>query len=165
MQNAIFMTGGDCESKRCARIGCPDTIKGDDDIDSSSYTYVGRDFMTSTNGTVGKGDIGMPGSTWNYFIAYSNANIYVGNAFFTNSITVPKRNTTFAIDGKGDGNGATYKGILANIQAALVEIAFRIQGASVDDVKFTVIGDSAKSGFEENDNKYQFSHTIVGGSA
>ena len=34
MQNAIFMTGGDCESKRCARIGCPDTIKGDDDIDS-----------------------------------------------------------------------------------------------------------------------------------
>ncbi|MDD6604160.1 MAG: pilus assembly protein TadG-related protein [Eubacteriales bacterium] len=165
MQNAIFMTGGDCESKRCARIGCPDTIKGDDDIDSSSYTYVGRDFMTSTNGNVGKGDIGMPGSTWNYFIAYSNANIYVGNAFFTNSITVPKRNTTFAIDGKGDGNGATYKGILANIQAALVEIAFRIQGASVDDVKFTVIGDSAKSGFEENDNKSQFYHLIVRGSA
>lgn len=165
MINSIFMCGGDLESKRCARVGSPEVLNGDDDVDSASYCYVGRDMMTSTNGAVGNGDIGVPNSTWNYFIAYSNANIYVGNAFFTNSITVPKRNTTFAVDGKYEGNGQRYKGIISNIQAALIDIAFRLQGSNVDDIKFTVIGDGAKSGFEENNNKSQFYHLIVRGSA
>lgn len=142
MRNTIFMCDGDFMAKRCARIGVSEFVKSDDDINSSSYTYVGGNMVTSTEGTSGKGDLGNGVdpkiSTWNYLDIFSNANIYVGGSFFTNSIFHPFQNVTIVVDGKNKGKVNTSTNFITWLKTIANGISLSISGYNMDDFKFIV---------------------------
>lgn len=142
MRNTIFMCDGDFMAKRCARIGVSEFVKSEDDINSSSYTYVGGNMVTSTEGTSGKGDLGNGVdpkiSTWNYLDIFSNANIYVGGSFFTNSIFHPFQNVTIVVDGKNKGKVNTSTNFITWLQTIANGISLSISGYNMDDFKFIV---------------------------
>lgn len=142
MRNTIFMCDGDFMAKRCARIGVSEFVKSEDDINSSSYTYVGGNMVTSTEGTSGKGDLGNGVdpkiSTWNYLDIFSNANIYVGGSFFTNSIFHPFQNVTIVVDGKNKGKVNTSTNFITWLQTIANGVSLSISGYNMDDFKFIV---------------------------
>lgn len=142
MRNTIFMCDGDFMAKRCARIGVSEFVKSEDDINSSSYTYVGGNMVTSTEGTSGKGDLGNGVdpkiSTWNYLDIFSNANIYVGGSFFTNSIFHPFQNVTIVVDGKDKGKVNTSTNFITWLKTIANDISLSISGYNMDDFKFIV---------------------------
>lgn len=142
MRNTIFMCDGDFMAKRCARIGVSEFVKSEDDINSSSYTYVGGNMVTSTEGTSGKGDLGNGVdpkiSTWNYLDIFSNANIYVGGSFFTNSIFHPFQNVTIVVDGKNKGKVNTSTNFITWLQTIANGVSLSISGYNKDDFKFIV---------------------------
>lgn len=142
MRNALFMCDGDLISKRCARIGVSELVTSDDDINYSSYTYVGGNMVTSTNGTGGNGDLGsglgINIASWNYLDIFSNANIYVGGSFFTNSIFHPFQNVTIVVDGKDKGAVNTSTNFITWLQTIANGISLSISGYNKDDFKFIV---------------------------
>ena len=142
MRNALFMCEGDLISKRCARIGVSELVTSDDDINYSSYTYVGGNMVTSTNGTGGNGDLasglGINIASWNYLDIFSNANIYVGGSFFTNSIFHPFQNVTIVVDGKDKGKVNTSTNFITWLQTIANGVSLSISGYNKDDFKFIV---------------------------
>lgn len=142
MRNALFMCDGDLITKRCARIGVSELVTSDDDIGYSSYTYVGGNMVTSTNGTGGNGDLGsglgINIASWNYLDIFSNANIYVGGSFFTNSIFHPFQNVTIVVDGKDKGAVNTSTNFITWLQTIASDISLSLAGYNRDDFKFIV---------------------------
>ena len=142
MRNTIFMCDGDFMAKRCARIGVSEFVTSEDDINSSSYTYVGGNMVTSTEGTSGKGDLGNGVdpkiAKWNYLDIFSNATIYVGGSFFTNSIFHPFQNVTIVVDGKDKGKVNTSTNFITWLQTIANGVSLSISGYNKDDFKFIV---------------------------
>ena len=141
MRNTLFMCDGNFISKRCARIGISEKVNSEDDLNSSSYLYVGGNMATSTNGTDGAGDIAgtIDGiSTWNYLDVFSNANIYVGGSFFTNSIFTPHKNVTLIVDGLDKGGVNTSTNFITWLQKVVNGLSLKIDGYEYDDFKFIV---------------------------
>lgn len=141
MRNSMFMCDGNFVSKRCARIGISERANSEDDLNSSSYVYVGGNMAISTNGQGGAGDLaGSWGgvSTWNYFDVFSNANIYVGGSFFTNSIFTPHKNVTLIVDGLDKGGVNTSTNFITWLQKVVNGLSLKIDGYEYDDFKFIV---------------------------
>ena len=141
MRNSMFMCDGNFVSKRCARIGISEKANSEDDLNSSSYVYVGGNMAISTNGQGGAGDLaGSWGgvSTWNYFDVFSNANIYVGGSFFTNSIFTPHKNVTLIVDGLDKGGVNTSTNFITWLQKVVNGLSLKIDGYEYDDFKFIV---------------------------
>lgn len=141
MRNSMFMCDGNFISKRCARIGISEKANSEDDLNSSSYVYVGGNMAISTNGQGGAGDLaGSWGgvSTWNYFDVFSNANIYVGGSFFTNSIFTPHKNVTLIVDGLDKGGVNTSTNFITWLQKVVNGLSLKIDGYEYDDFKFIV---------------------------
>lgn len=141
MRNTLFMCDGNFISKRCARIGVSEKVDSKDDLNASSYLYVGGNMATSTNGTGGKGDIaGSYGgvATWNYLDIFSNANIYVGGSFFTNSIFTPHKNVTLIVDGLDKGGVNTSTNFITWLQKVVNGLSLKIDGYEYDNFKFIV---------------------------
>ena len=141
MRNSMFMCDGNFISKRCARIGISERANSEDDLNSSSYVYVGGNMAISTNGKGGAGDLaGSWGgvSTWNYFDVFSNANIYVGGSFFTNSIFTPHKNVTLIVDGLDKGGVNTSTNFITWLQKVVNGLSLKIDGYDYDDFKFIV---------------------------
>lgn len=141
MRNSMLMCDGNFISKRCARIGISERANSEDDLNSSSYLYVGGNMAISTNGQGGAGDLaGSWGgvSTWNYFDVFSNANIYVGGSFFTNSIFTPHKNLTFIVDGLDKGGVNTTTNFITWLQNRVTNLSLKIDGYNLDNFKFVV---------------------------
>lgn len=141
MRNTLFMCDGNFISKRCARIGVSEKVDSKDDLNASSYLYVGGNMATSTNGTGGAGDIaGSYGgvATWNYLDIFSNANIYVGGSFFTNSIFTPHKNVTLIVDGLDKGGVNTSTNFITWLQKVVNGLSLKIDGYEYDNFKFIV---------------------------
>ena len=141
MRNSLFMCDGDFISRRCARLGISELVNSEDDLNSSSYLYIGGNMATSTNGTGGAGDIaGSWGgvSTWNYLDIFSNASIYVGGSFFTNSIFTPHKNVTLIVDGKDKGKVNTKTNFITWLQTIANNVTLSLNGYDPDDFKFIV---------------------------
>lgn len=146
MRNSLFMCDGNFISGRCARIGASEKIESKkdskDDLNSSSYLYVGGNMVTSTNGTGGAGDIGnqlkATIAKWNYIDIFSNANIYVGGSFFTNSIFTPHKNVTLIVDGLDKGGVNTSTNFITWLQKVVNGLSLKIDGYEYDNFKFIV---------------------------
>lgn len=147
MRNSLLMCDGDFMSKRCSRIGASEQVNSNDDLNSSSYLYVGGNMVTSTLGTGGSGDLagniggsedGNSISTWNYLDIFSNASIYVGGAFFTNSIFSPRKNVTLIVDGKDKGKVNTKTNFITWLQTVANNVTLSLNGYDYDDFKFIV---------------------------
>ncbi len=147
MRNSLFMCDGDFMSKRCSRIGVSEQVNSIDDLNSSSYLYVGGNMVTSTLGTGSSGDLagniggassGNSISTWNYLDIFSNASIYVGGAFFTNSIFSPRKNVTLIVDGKDKGKVNTKTNFITWLQTIANNVTLSLNGYDPDDFKFIV---------------------------
>lgn len=164
-RDSIFMCDGDFNSKRCVRIAAPETVTGSGKLSEGGYFYVGGDMLSSTMGRTSSGDIGVPNSTWNYMIVYSNTNVYVGGACFTNSIFVPKRNVTFVVDGKETVKDASYNDFMNSFVGKINSAALSLQNIDKDKIKFVVVGDGSINGFEDNGNLGQLYRFYVHGSA
>lgn len=141
MRNTLFMCDGNFISKRCTRICVSEKVDSKDDLNASSYLYVGGNMATSTNGTGGAGDIaGSYGgvATWNYLDIFSNANIYVGGSFFTNSIFTPHKNVTLIVDGLDKGGVNTSTNFITWLQKVVNGLSLKIDGYEYDNFKFIV---------------------------
>lgn len=147
MRNSLFMCDGDFLSKRCSRIGASEQVNSNDDLNSSSYLYVGGNMVTSTNGTGGAGDLagniggkseGNAIATWNYLDVFSNASIYVAGSFFTNSIFTPHKNVTLIVDGKNKGKVNTKTNFITWLQTIANNVTLSLNGYDPDDFKFIV---------------------------
>lgn len=147
MRNSLFMCDGDFLSKRCSRIGVSEQVNSNDDLNSSSYLYVGGNMVTSTLGTGGAGDLagnaggasdGNKIATWNYLDIFSNASIYVGGSFFTNSIFTPHKNVTLIVDGKDKGKVNTKTNFITWLQTVANNVTLSLSGYNPDDFKFIV---------------------------
>lgn len=147
MRNSLFMCDGDFLSKRCSRIGASEQINSKDDLNSSSYLYVGGNMVTSTNGTGGAGDLAPNAggaeednkiSTWNYLDIFSNASIYVGGSFFTNSIFTPHMNVTLVVNGQDKGKVNTATNFITWLQKIANDVTLTIKGYDPDDFTFIV---------------------------
>lgn len=141
MRNSLFMCDGDFISRRCARLGISELVNSEDDLNSSSYLYIGGNMATSTNGTGKAGDIaGSWGgvSTWNYLDIFSNASVYVGGSFFTNSIFTPHKNVTLIVDGKDKGKVNTKTNFITWLQTIANNVTLSLNGYDPDDFKFIV---------------------------
>ena len=169
MRNSMFMCDGNFISKRCARIGISDKANSEDDLNSSSYVYVGGNMAISTNGKGGAGDLaGSWGgvSTWNYFDVFSNANIYVGGSFFTNSIFTPHKNLTFIVDGLDKGGVDTTTNFITWLQNRVTNLSLKIDGYNLDDFKFIVNNRfDVQATLKEGRTKSMFNRFYVHGSA
>lgn len=141
MRNSLFMCDGDFISRRCSRLGISELVNSEDDLNSSSYLYIGGNMATSTNGTGKAGDIaGSWGgvSTWNYLDIFSNASIYVAGSFFTNSIFTPHKNVTLIVDGKNKGKVNTKTNFITWLQTIANNVTLSLNGYDPDDFKFIV---------------------------
>lgn len=147
MRNSLFMCDGDFLSKRCSRIGVSEQVNSKDDLNSSSYLYVGGNMVTSTNGTGGAGDLatnaggaeeGNKISHWNYLDVFSNASIYVGGSFFTNSIFTPHMNVTLVVNGQDKGKVNTATNFITWLQKIANDVTLTIKGYDPDDFTFIV---------------------------
>lgn len=169
MRNSMFMCDGNFISKRCARIGISEKANSEDDLNSSSYVYVGGNMAISTNGQGGAGDLaGSWGgvSTWNYFDVFSNANIYVGGSFFTNSIFTPHKNVTLIVDGQDKGGVNTSTNFITWLQKVVNGLSLKIDGYEYDDFKFIVNNRfDVQQTLREGRTKSMFNSFYVHGSA
>lgn len=169
MRNSMFMCDGNFISKRCARIGISEKANSEDDLNSSSYVYVGGNMAISTNGQGGAGDLaGSWGgvSTWNYFDVFSNANIYVGGSFFTNSIFTPHKNVTLIVDGLDKGGVNTSTNFITWLQKVVNGLSLKIDGYEYDDFKFIVNNRfDVQQTLREGRTKSMFNSFYVHGSA
>ena len=169
MRNSMFMCDGNFVSKRCARIGISEKANSEDDLNSSSYVYVGGNMAISTNGQGGAGDLaGSWGgvSTWNYFDVFSNANIYVGGSFFTNSIFTPHKNVTLIVDGLDKGGVNTSTNFITWLQKVVNGLSLKIDGYEYDDFKFIVNNRfDVQQTLREGRTKSMFNSFYVHGSA
>ena len=141
MRNSLFMCDGDFISRRCSRLGISELVNSEDDLNSSSYLYIGGNMATSTNGTGGAGDIaGSWGgvSTWNYLDIFSNASVYVGGSFFTNSIFTPHMNVTLVVDGQDKGKVNTKTNFITWLQTIANNVTLSLNGYNPDDFTFIV---------------------------
>lgn len=142
MRNSLFMCDGNFISGRCARICVSEKVDSKDDLNASSYLYVGGNMATSTNGTGGAGDIGnqlkATIAKWNYLDIFSNANIYVGGSFFTNSIFTPHKNVTLIVDGLDKGGVNTSTNFITWLQKVVNGLSLKIDGYEYDNFKFIV---------------------------
>lgn len=142
MRNSLFMCDGNFISGRCARICVSEKVDSKDDLNASSYLYVGGNMATSTNGTGGAGDIGnqlkATIAKWNYLDVFSNANIYVGGSFFTNSIFTPHKNVTLIVDGLDKGGVNTSTNFITWLQKVVNGLSLKIDGYEYDNFKFIV---------------------------
>ena len=147
MRNSLFMCDGDFLSKRCSRIGVSEQVNSNDDLNSSSYLYVGGNMVTSTLGTgeagylagnIGGKSDGNAIATWNYLDIFSNASVYVGGSFFTNSIFTPHKNVTLIVDGKDKGKVNTKTNFITWLQTIANNVTLSLNGYDPDDFKFIV---------------------------
>lgn len=142
MRNSLFMCDGNFVSGRCARIGISEKVDSEDDLNSSSYLYVGGNMATSTYGVSTAGNIGnqlkATIAQWNYLDVFSNANIYVGGSFFTNSIFTPHKNVTLIVDGQDKGGVNTSTNFITWLQKVVNGLSLKIDGYEYDDFKFIV---------------------------
>lgn len=175
MRNSLLMCDGNFMSKRCVRIGASEQVNSNDDLNSSSYLYVGGNMVTSTFGTGGKGDLagniggassGNSIATWNYMDVFSNASIYVGGSFFTNSIFHPHKNVTLIVDGKNKGGVNTATNFITWLQKVVNGLTLSINGYDYDDFKFIVNNRfDVQQTLREGRTKSMFNRFYVHGSA
>lgn len=164
MNDTMLVIDGDYTATRCCKFGTTETAQGNDDLNLMSYTYIGGNCLTSTRGQNGNGNIGIYGCTWNYTEFHSNANVYIGGEFFSNSIVTPGVNAVIAVDGKDSVPKTEFqRGFLENIKKKIKDLILESQNIDTSKFKFSITG-STNAGqnfsFEANDSN-SFMYTLV----
>ncbi|MDD7332529.1 MAG: hypothetical protein PUG53_06755 [Eubacterium sp.] len=164
MNDSMLVIDGDYTATRCCKFGTTETAQGNDDLNLMSYTYIGGNCLTSTRGQNGNGDIGIHGCTYNYTEFHSNANVYIGGEFFSNSIVTPGVNAVIAVDGKDSVPKTEFqRSFLENIKKKIKDLILESQNIDTSKFKFSITGSTnvgQNFSFEAN-NSNSFMYTLV----